>query len=164
MRTGEDYEIEYLIRRFDGTARWFLGRAQPVRSDDGYIVKWFGTCTDIEDYKRAQAEIHSLNDNLEQRVARRTEQLALVNDSLAETRARLQAILDSATGVSIIATDTNEIIRIFNTGAERMLQYSVDEMVGVHYAGDTSHRSGMATIGGPECDAKPACRRPRIEL
>ncbi len=132
LETGEDYEIEYVIRRFDGSSRWFLGRAQPVRSDDGSIVKWFGTCTDIEEYKRAEAEIHSLNENLEQRVAHRTEQLALANENLAETRAKLQAILDSATGVSIIATDTDEIIRIFNTGAERMLQYSVDEMVGVH--------------------------------
>ena len=45
-------------------------------------------------------------------------------------RAYLQAVLDSATGVSIIATDTLGIISLFNRGAERLLGYSAEEMVG----------------------------------
>ena len=132
VETGEDYEIDYQCRRSDGCYRWFLGRARPVRSDDGSIVKWFGTCTDIEDYKRAEAEIRYLNESLERRVAHRTEQLALANQNLAELRARLQAVLDSATGVSIIVTDTEGVVRIFNTGAERMLQYAASEIVDTH--------------------------------
>jgi PAS domain S-box-containing protein len=50
---------------------------------------------------------------------------------LANTKARLQGVFDSATEVSMIATDTNGIIRVFNAGAERMLQYQAHEMVGV---------------------------------
>ncbi|MEO8259574.1 MAG: response regulator [Acidobacteriota bacterium] len=50
---------------------------------------------------------------------------------LANTKARLQGVFDSATEVSIIATDTNGTIRVFNAGAERMLQYQAHEMVGV---------------------------------
>nr|WP_224242914.1 PAS domain-containing protein [Hyalangium gracile] len=53
LRTGELYETEYRCRRHDGVYRWFLGRAHPVRDDTGRIVKWFGTCTDIDDQKRA---------------------------------------------------------------------------------------------------------------
>jgi PAS domain S-box-containing protein len=53
LRTGEPYETEYRCRRHDGVYRWFLGRAQPVRDASGRIVKWFGTCTDIDDQKRA---------------------------------------------------------------------------------------------------------------
>ncbi|PKM33834.1 MAG: histidine kinase [Gammaproteobacteria bacterium HGW-Gammaproteobacteria-12] len=45
-------------------------------------------------------------------------------------RAYLQAVLDSATGVSIIATDTFGTISLFNSGAERLLGYSAEEMVG----------------------------------
>ncbi|SFW62944.1 PAS domain S-box-containing protein [Pseudomonas sp. NFACC19-2] len=45
-------------------------------------------------------------------------------------RAYLQAVLDSATGVSIIATDTQGIISLFNSGAERLLGYSAEEMIG----------------------------------
>jgi two-component system, sensor histidine kinase and response regulator len=44
---------------------------------------------------------------------------------------RFQVVLDSATQVSIIATDSSGMITVFNSGAERMLQYRADEMVGV---------------------------------
>ncbi|HYI01254.1 PAS domain-containing protein, partial [Hyalangium sp.] len=53
LRTGELYETEYRCRRHDGIYRWFLGRAHPVRDAEGRIIKWFGTCTDIDDQKRA---------------------------------------------------------------------------------------------------------------
>src|SRR4051812_24024573 len=56
LRTGEPYEIEYRFRSKEGEYRWFLGRALPVRDDAGRIVKWFGTCTDIEDMKRSEEE------------------------------------------------------------------------------------------------------------
>ena len=55
-RTGEKYEIEYRCRRHDGVYRWFLGRALPIRDESGQIVRWFGTCTDIEDQKQAEAQ------------------------------------------------------------------------------------------------------------
>lgn len=55
--TGEPYDIEYRLRRHDGVYRWMLGRALPLRDDTGAIVRWFGTCTDIEDLKRAQSEL-----------------------------------------------------------------------------------------------------------
>lgn len=45
-------------------------------------------------------------------------------------RAYLQAVLDSATGVSIIATDAGGTISLFNSGAERLLGYSAEEMIG----------------------------------
>ncbi|RRV32116.1 PAS domain S-box protein [Pseudomonas sp. o96-267] len=45
-------------------------------------------------------------------------------------RAYLQAVLDSATGVSIIATDASGTISLFNSGAERLLGYSAEEMIG----------------------------------
>lgn len=50
--SGEPYEIEYRLRRYDGVYHWMLGRALPLRDDAGNIVKWFGTCTDIDDLKR----------------------------------------------------------------------------------------------------------------
>lgn len=56
LTTGEPYEIEYRLRHHSGSYRWFLGRALPVRDDAGQIIKWFGTCTDIEDFKRIEAE------------------------------------------------------------------------------------------------------------
>jgi PAS domain S-box-containing protein len=55
LETGEPYEVSYRLRRAgDGTYRWFLARALPVRAADGGIVRWFGTCTDIDDHKRRE--------------------------------------------------------------------------------------------------------------
>lgn len=56
--SGEPYEIEYRLRRRDGVYRWVLGRALPVRDKaTGEIVRWFGTCTDIEQTKRTEREL-----------------------------------------------------------------------------------------------------------
>ncbi|HEX8201731.1 MAG TPA: PAS domain S-box protein, partial [Isosphaeraceae bacterium] len=53
--TGESFEVQFRLRRnLDDVYRWHLGRALPVRGDDGRIGCWFGTCTDIDDQKRAE--------------------------------------------------------------------------------------------------------------
>nr|WP_304941031.1 PAS domain S-box protein [Tychonema sp. LEGE 06208] len=53
VQTGETYEVEYRFKRAsDGAYRWHLGRATPVRDAEGKILKWFGTCTDIDDRHR----------------------------------------------------------------------------------------------------------------
>ncbi len=58
LATGDPYEVEYRFRRAsDGAYRWFIGRADPLRAPDGQILRWFGTCTDIDDRKRAEAAL-----------------------------------------------------------------------------------------------------------
>ena len=54
LATGEPGEIEARLRRFDGSYRWFLFRASPLRDESGTIVKWYGTNLDIEDRKRRE--------------------------------------------------------------------------------------------------------------
>lgn len=54
------YDLEYRIRRFDGSYRWFKARGTPVRDSSGKILKWFGTCTDIEDQLNAAQERETL--------------------------------------------------------------------------------------------------------
>lgn len=60
LATGDPYSVEYRFRSRDGTYRWFIGRALALRDDQGKIVRWFGTCTDIEDQKRALGEREAL--------------------------------------------------------------------------------------------------------
>src|SRR5579864_4398924 len=57
MEIGEPGEIEARLRRFDGEYRWFLIRANPLRDEIGNILKWYGTNTDIDDRKRAEARV-----------------------------------------------------------------------------------------------------------
>lgn len=47
-------EIQQRIRGADGGYRWFLNRAVPLRRDGGRITHWYGTCTDIDEQKRAE--------------------------------------------------------------------------------------------------------------
>jgi PAS domain S-box-containing protein len=54
LSSGEPGDAEARMRRFDGKYHWFLFRAEPVRGDQGQIVRWYGTNTDIEDRKRAE--------------------------------------------------------------------------------------------------------------
>jgi two-component system CheB/CheR fusion protein len=54
LESGEPYEIEYRLRQRGGRYCWFLCRALPVRDAAGQIVRWFGTCTDIDSFKRLQ--------------------------------------------------------------------------------------------------------------
>jgi PAS domain S-box-containing protein len=52
-KTETVFETEYRLRRVcDGAWRWHLTRALPVRDPQGRIVKWFGTCTEIEEQKQ----------------------------------------------------------------------------------------------------------------
>ncbi len=89
---GEPYDIEYRFKRAqDGVYRWQLGRALPVRDAQGAVVRWFGTCTDIDDYKQAQLEIRTLNERLEERVHARTADLARTNEQLAKANEELHA-------------------------------------------------------------------------
>ena len=69
---GHSYEVEIRIRRGDGDHRWFLVRAEPIRADDGAILRWVGTNTDIEDRKAAATELARLNAGLARQVAHRT--------------------------------------------------------------------------------------------
>jgi PAS domain S-box-containing protein len=63
IQTGCHYQIEYRFKdRATGGYRWFLGRAYPVRDEQGQIVRWFGTCTDIDDTKRAEETLRFLAD------------------------------------------------------------------------------------------------------
>jgi PAS domain S-box-containing protein len=59
-------------------------------------------------------------------------QLKDTSAKLAQSSARLQAVLDAATEVAIIATDPDGTITLFNRGAERMLGYKAEEIVGEH--------------------------------
>ena len=61
LDTGEAYEIEYRLRRYDGNYRWVLGRARPMHDEQGNIIRWFGTCTDIHDLKEAEEKAEAAN-------------------------------------------------------------------------------------------------------
>ncbi len=85
--TGKPYEIEYRFKRVNGDYRWFLGRATARRGDNGEIVQWVGTGTDIDGHKRAEAALRRTQTGLESKVADRTTELSKSNAALREENA-----------------------------------------------------------------------------
>jgi PAS domain S-box-containing protein len=100
LTTGEPYNIEYRLRHFDGTYRWVLGRALPIRDADGTITRWFGTCTDIQEQKMAFEEREVISHELSHRI----KNIFAVISGLISFAAR------STPGFAPIATDLRERI------------------------------------------------------
>ncbi len=57
VTTGGGYSLECRLRRADGAYRWWLVRGLPVFEDNGKIMKWFGTCTDIHQLKLTEQSL-----------------------------------------------------------------------------------------------------------
>ncbi len=68
LATGEPYEIEYRLRHRSGEYRWTLGRAMPMRDEEGRIIRWIGSCTDIHDAKQTAAQNEILSRELSHRI------------------------------------------------------------------------------------------------
>ncbi|HEX5843398.1 MAG TPA: PAS domain S-box protein [Pseudomonas sp.] len=100
------YDCQCRMQHKDGHWVWVHTRGRVVsRTADGQALMMYGTHADISQARQREEDVR-------------------------QARAFLQAVLDSATGVSIIATDPQGLIRLFNTGAERLLGYRAAEMVG----------------------------------
>lgn len=68
LQTGEPYEIEYRLRHRSGEYRWVLGRAHPVRNEQGKIIRWMGTCTDIHSQKVLAEQFEMVSKELSHRI------------------------------------------------------------------------------------------------
>jgi PAS domain S-box-containing protein len=68
MAAGNLSEDEIRLRGADGEYRWFLVRTAPLRNEEGNVVKWYGTSTDIEDRKRAEMAARTLIDAIPQQI------------------------------------------------------------------------------------------------
>jgi PAS domain S-box-containing protein len=110
VKEGQSIESEVRVRRADGQYRWFLSRAVPLRDGKGEIVKWYGVSTDIEDRKRAEAEIRALKDQLyrENLVLRDEVDRASMFEEIVGASKPLRAVLSRI--VKVAPTDSTVLI------------------------------------------------------
>ncbi len=85
-----DFDVEFRIRRADGAYRWFKTRAVPDLDARGAVVRWYGTNTDIQELRDAQAALEELRAQLEERVQQRTEAQERVAADLRTTTKQFQ--------------------------------------------------------------------------
>ncbi len=107
-QSGDNYESEYRLRRTDGEYRWFRARAVPLRDQQGTILKWYGTCSDIHDSKLLEQSIRDNTNQLERMVSARTAELARLSSRLmtmqdAERRRMAREIHDGL-GQELVAS------------------------------------------------------------
>ena len=84
VASGAPFSAEYRLRRADDrTWRWHLARATPVTDADGGVMQWVGTCTDIDDQKRAERILRDRTEVLGELVAEKTAELRASNEQMA---------------------------------------------------------------------------------
>jgi len=110
LSTGADYEVEFRLRHHDGSYRWHLGRASAERDARGQISRWFGTNTDIDDRKRAEATANKL-------VAEETARIAAVESEdrirqIVESIAEPMFILDAAWRVEYLNAEGADLLAL----------------------------------------------------
>ncbi len=86
LASGEPYECEHRVRRSDGSYRWMMTRAEPMRDDNGMVVRWFGTATDIDDIHRLAEH----RDLLARELSHRIKNIFAVVSALISLSARKQ--------------------------------------------------------------------------
>lgn len=115
LATGEPYHIEYRLRHRSGQYRWVLGRAHAARDAAGNIVRWFGTCTDIQEIVEAREILARSREELEQLVHVRTRE----RDSAWKYSRDLQVVVGA-----------DGIIRAANDAWLAVLGWQPEEVVG----------------------------------
>src|SRR5580692_2345923 len=113
LASGQPGEVEARIRRHDGAFRWFLMRVEPLRDEDGKIIRWYGTSTDIETLKQTQEKLREDEREL-RRITDAIPQAIVVQDPSGAPVYANQATLDytGMTARDVVAPNFRE--RIFH--------------------------------------------------
>jgi hypothetical protein len=99
LDTGEPFEAEVRMRRAsDGAWRWFINRAHPARAADGQVLRWVGTCTDVDERRRDAQERLELLRRVQAAHAAAEEANRLKDDFLATVSHELRTPLTAMLG------------------------------------------------------------------
>ncbi len=128
LQSGAVSEVEYRLRRADGTYRWHLGRSEPVKDGAGRVIHWVGTATDIQGRKE-----------VEERLLAAYRREALLN--------RIGAAIRSAPDPQrVLETAVRELGQAL--GADRCYYVAYDQEADRATAGPEWHRTGLPPLAG----------------
>jgi formate hydrogenlyase transcriptional activator len=138
LSSGSAFEIEVRFRRNDGIYRWFLIRCNPVRDDQGEVLRWYAASTDIEDRKRAEDTLQRENAALREELSQ-----ASMFEEIVGSSEPLRKVLSQASKVAL-SDSTVLILGQTGTGKELIAR-------AIH---KRSKRSGRSFVG-VNCAAIP---------
>jgi len=139
LARGKPFELEKRWLGKDGKYRWFLVRYNPLRDDQGNIIRWYATGTDIEDRKQAEERMRDENLALREEI----DQAFMFEDIVGSSPA-LQTVLSSI--VKVAPTDSTVLI----TGETGTGKELIARAIHKH-----SQRSGQAFIS-VNCASTPS--------
>ena len=140
IATGTDFEMTFPLRGADGNYRPFLTRVAPLRNSAGTVVQWFGTNTDVSPQREAELALDAARAAAEAKAS----EMAALAGRLAQSEARLQAIVEAAPIGLVFADAPSGQITGGNAMAERICGHPVitsadiehyDEWRGFHLDG-----------------------------
>jgi PAS domain S-box-containing protein len=113
LSSGAADELELRLRKRDGSYRWFLARLNPLRDEQGQILRWYFTGTDIEDRKQAEDTLRRENVALREEIDKTSMFEEIVGASPA-----LQAVLSR---ISKVAPSNSTVLITGETGTGKEL-------------------------------------------
>lgn len=120
-----DYEIEYRLKHKNGEYMHILSRARGKANDNGEIERLTGTNIDLTEKYLAQQQIKELNEELEERVERRTHALKLLNIQLIQ-RNKFEHLISKISS-ELIAVQASELYKHINNALGDVLDFSSAE-------------------------------------
>ncbi len=104
LSRGLPFEIEQRARRKDGQYRWFLIRYNPFRDEQGRLVRWYATGTDIDDRKRAEDRVRNENIALREDIVRSSmfEEIVGSSEPLRRVLAQVEKVAPTVSTVLIL--------------------------------------------------------------
>jgi PAS domain S-box-containing protein len=100
---GKPFELEQRALGKDGNYRWFLARFNPLRDDQGNIIRWYATGTDIDDRKRAEERMRDENLALREQIDQ-----AFMFEEIVGTSPGLQGVLSRL--MKVAPTDSSVLV------------------------------------------------------
>src|SRR5882724_10629234 len=113
ISNGAAFEIEVRFRKNDGIYRWFLIRCNPLRDDQGRVLRWYAAGTDIEERKRDEERLQQENVALREEIDKTSMFEEIVGGSPA-----LVAVLSQ---VSKVANSDSTVLIAGETGTGKEL-------------------------------------------
>lgn len=156
FRTGEVWEDIFPLRSRDGEYRWFLSRAIPIKDENGRVLRWFGTNTDITEQRQVEEELKTAKLTAEEASRAKSEFLANMSHEIRTPMTVFMAAIEH-----LLLTDRDperrRMLEMADKSANR-LRVLIDEIL------DLSRIEARRVVLKEEPFELRACMRDAVEM